>query len=636
MDLRITQLKSFNLLLILLIVVEIILLVTTAMFFLSTTNNVSSLGSIITSVLLFILCVPISVILYRRNTDEMSKLLFLCLAITLILLSISGVLYLVNFNFVIEMSYVLMIFSYLPLLYSLYKIYNEQKNTFHRWIRVFIFYINAMLILLILGFVAYNVFINKTSIFETFIFSSAVVFDVIIMALTTVLIFINMPTKFRYPFIIIFSFYLFSFLGDIFRLYGYLNLYDTIGLSEYFYAIMVLFISFALLVYVFSNIRMVTIEEVNKKLEDTSLLVEDMILQSPDSMCVCDPSGVIVKSNNLFFETFNLNPENCINKINIFNFDFGFEEKNSDLFHKAKLGEIVTVDTIKYNINNVIKYFSIKLYPTYTSDKKSSGYILIIENVSIRKNAEDTLKNAYNDLEQRVKERTAELSLLNQALQNEIAEHKIDEERIKSSLKEKEILLKEIHHRVKNNMQIISSMLGLQSGFIEDKILNDILRDSQNRIKSMALIHEKLYQSENMANINFNEYINSLVRNLYNSYTIDSSRIKLITNIDDISFNIDMAIPLGLITNELISNSLKHAFPAPRSGVIEIEIKRIDTNNYELIVNDNGIGLPDGFNIEESKSLGLKLVSVLVEQINGNIIINSNNGASFTIHFSIN
>jgi two-component sensor histidine kinase len=179
-------------------------------------------------------------------------------------------------------------------------------------------------------------------------------------------------------------------------------------------------------------------------------------------------------------------------------------------------------------------------------------------------------------------------------------------------------------------------MIGLQSGFIEDKVLNDILRDSQNRIKSMALIHEKLYQSENMANINFNEYINSLVKNLYNSYTIDSSRIKIITRLEDISFNIDTAIPLGLITNELISNSLKHAFPNPRSGVIEIEIKRIDTNNYELIVKDNGIGLPAGFNIDESKTLGLKLVSVLVEQINGNLNINPNNGASFTIHFNIN
>ena len=125
--------------------------------------------------------------------------------------------------------------------------------------------------------------------------------------------------------------------------------------------------------------------------------------------------------------------------------------------------------------------------------------------------AENELKIAYEQMENRVKERTAELSIFNDTFQNEIYEHKIDEEKIKLSLKEKEVLLKEIHHRVKNNMQIISSILGLQSAYQEDGRLNEILKDCQNRIKSMALIHEKLYQSDNMANINFKEYVNTLI-----------------------------------------------------------------------------------------------------------------------------
>jgi len=185
-------------------------------------------------------------------------------------------------------------------------------------------------------------------------------------------------------------------------------------------------------------------------------------------------------------------------------------------------------------------------------------------------------------------------------------------------------------------MQIISSMLGLQSSHINDQHLNEILQDSQNRIKSMALIHEKLYQSNNMANINFPEYVNSLISNLQQSYSFRMDRINVIKNIENVSFNIDTAIPLGLIINEIISNSYKHAFPAGGEGIIGITIKAIDKNQYILDINDNGIGLPQGFDIENSKSLGLQLVKVLTDQIDGKLEIGRENGVRFTITFHSN
>jgi len=220
-------------------------------------------------------------------------------------------------------------------------------------------------------------------------------------------------------------------------------------------------------------------------------------------------------------------------------------------------------------------------------------------------------------------------------LQKEIHDHELAEERIKASLKEKDVLLKEIHHRVKNNMQIISSMLGLQSAYVEDETFNTLLKDSQGRIKSMALIHEKLYQSDNLAYINFTEYVNSLISYLKNSYNMSDDKIKINTNIEDMSLNIDMAIPLGLIINELISNSYKHAFKDNPKGEINLSINTEKSGCYLLTVEDNGVGLPVDFDISTTKSLGLQLVNVLVDQISGSLKIYSNVGAKFEIYFKI-
>ena len=210
---------------------------------------------------------------------------------------------------------------------------------------------------------------------------------------------------------------------------------------------------------------------------------------------------------------------------------------------------------------------------------------------------------------------------------------KLAEKQIEDSLKEKETLLKEIHHRVKNNMQIVSSLLSLQTRNIEDKKYKDIFIDSQNRIHAMALIHEKLYHSENLAHINFKEYIDEIVSNISSSYGLNSN-IKIDINVENIPINIDNAVPCGLIINELITNSLKYAFPKGRRGKIQISVKSKENNLIQLSIGDDGIGIPKDLDIRNAKTLGLTLITALAEnQLDGEIIINREKGTEFQINF---
>ncbi|MBD2209515.1 PAS domain-containing protein [Nostoc linckia FACHB-104] len=207
------------------------------------------------------------------------------------------------------------------------------------------------------------------------------------------------------------------------------------------------------------------------------------------------------------------------------------------------------------------------------------------------------------------------------------------ENKLKVSLKEKDILLKEIHHRVKNNLQIISSLLRLQSRYINDEQACELFQDSHNRVRAMAIIHENLYQSNNLSKINFSDYLRSLVSNLLRSYGIKLN-IKTHLKIDKIFLKIDTAISCGLIINELVSNSIKYAFSDERQGDIYIEMLETTKNQYFLNISDNGIGLSQDIETYKNQSLGLQLVWSLVEQLQGTITFNTSLGTSFTITFS--
>lgn len=200
------------------------------------------------------------------------------------------------------------------------------------------------------------------------------------------------------------------------------------------------------------------------------------------------------------------------------------------------------------------------------------------------------------------------------------------------SLKEKEQLLKEIHHRVKNNMQIISSLLNLQTdNIVDEKVLN-LLRESRNRINSMALVHEMLYKSDDLSKIGLGQYIENLSGSIYQSYAMPNSDIEFCYDIEsNIYFDVDKMVPLGLIFNEIISNSLKYAFPE-KKGLIKISLKA-DNDKYVLIVSDNGKGLKEDFDFEKDSQLGMKLIQMLVEQLAGKMQREKKEGVSYRIIF---
>jgi two-component sensor histidine kinase len=238
---------------------------------------------------------------------------------------------------------------------------------------------------------------------------------------------------------------------------------------------------------------------------------------------------------------------------------------------------------------------------------------------------DQALRKDQETLENRVEERTQELK-------QEIQERKKAESKLITSLKEKEVLLKEIHHRVKNNLQVISSLLYLQSKKTSHKPTLEMLNESQNRIKSMALIHEKLYQSKDIIKIDFSEYVDGLISHLSRSYGSHLQHVKIGVDVDNVYLNIDKAIPCGLIINELVSNCMKYAFPDDAEGEIHVSMHS-NNKHVDLEIFDNGIGFPHTINFEKTETLGLQLVNALTLQLGGYISLDRSKGTRFIITF---
>ncbi len=209
------------------------------------------------------------------------------------------------------------------------------------------------------------------------------------------------------------------------------------------------------------------------------------------------------------------------------------------------------------------------------------------------------------------------------------------EQQIARSLIEKETLLKEVHHRVKNNMQVISSLLRLQTQSIESEAALDVFREGQQRVEAMALVHEKLYGSEDLSRVDFADYLRDLASKLTSTYVAHGSLVSLEVDADDLFLGVDKAIPCGLIVNELVSNALKYAFPDGRSGVVRLSLDADADDGVTMTVADTGVGLPDGLDIENASSLGLRLVTILVEQIGGRLEIVRSPSTAFKIRFTV-
>lgn len=219
------------------------------------------------------------------------------------------------------------------------------------------------------------------------------------------------------------------------------------------------------------------------------------------------------------------------------------------------------------------------------------------------------------------------------AQMKDITQRKQAEDRMAASLREKEVLLREIHHRVKNNLQIVSSLLDLQSGYTSDPETLKLFEESRGRVRSMALIHERLYRSGDLAHVDVSEYIQQLADDLYRSYKVSAQDVLLDLRIDAPPLGIDVAIPCGLLLNELMSNCLKHAFPDGRGGKICISLLGNVVGEYVLSVADNGVGFPSTVDFRNSSSFGLQLINTIVEQLHGDLDMKTDDGTAFTIRF---
>lgn len=314
----------------------------------------------------------------------------------------------------------------------------------------------------------------------------------------------------------------------------------------------------------------------------------------PDLICILDKKFRIVRINLSMAEKLGMQPAACIGKT-CYDIIHGAGTPPAFCPHAASLknGSEHMVEIYEERLGG---YFNISTSPIYDKQGQPIGSVHMARDITERKRVED---------------------------------------QIKSSLHEKEILLREIHHRVKNNMQIISSLMKLSSESIQDRSILDIFDDSRNRIKSMALIHEKLYQSTDLTRIEFSEYIESLAHELYRAHGVDPGRLMLKLSMEPILLSIDIAIPCGLIVNELITNSIKHAFPGETEGEISISLSEEENGVIEFTINDNGIGIPSSIDLSTAKTLGLYIVNILVEdQLEGSITLDRTKGTTFRITFS--
>ena len=281
-----------------------------------------------------------------------------------------------------------------------------------------------------------------------------------------------------------------------------------------------------------------------------------------------------------------------------------------------------------------------KLSPVDISDEKSRvdqpeieaalkmGRIAAFERVLFNKSGREVLCELRTNLVDLGGERVF-LSICHDVTQRVLAE-----KRIRTSLREKEVLLREIHHRVKNNLQVISGLLNLQSYFLDDEAVRAIYKESQNRIQTMAMIHEELYQREDLSFINLNQYLGDLAQSLLASYLVQKDRVRLVLDLEKVDVVLDTAVPCGLILNELLTNSLKHAFPKDRRGEINVALKKTGADRFSLTIRDDGVGLPAGFDPQLAKTMGIQLVRILSEQLGGRLRHFPGEGASFLVEFS--
>jgi len=334
--------------------------------------------------------------------------------------------------------------------------------------------------------------------------------------------------------------------------------------------------------------------------EDSKDYIESILKSVSDALIIVNPDATINLVNPSTSELLGYAPKELTGKPMRTILDIDAEEQNI-LFREM------------FRLEDLIEKEFISDYEIYLKTKKGKRIPVSLSGSLIR----DKNRNVIGIV----------------TVARDITERKKAEEQITKSLAEKEVLLREIHHRVKNNMNVISSLLGLQAMHVKDEADAKLFDISKKRIKSMAMVHEKLYQSENLAETDFKSYIQELIKEIVEGS--DITGVDLQTDVEDIYFSTKFAIPCGLILNELITNALEHAFVGRENGIITVSLKE-KNRKVELSVKDNGVGFPEGNDFKDTDSLGLQLVSMLaIDQLEGSVKLDTKKGTKFTIKFPL-
>ncbi|KJU86736.1 signal transduction histidine kinase [Candidatus Magnetobacterium bavaricum] len=372
---------------------------------------------------------------------------------------------------------------------------------------------------------------------------------------------------------------------------------------------------------------MVFKDATDSKLKQSVITLKKVVETMHLGLCVTDMKGQIIHINTTMAEMhgYSVTELTGVNAADVFYALFivaaqnNFVVRNTEVISKKRdkssLSTLLTSDIVRYDNGEPISIF------------------MTCQDMTACKKLEIEVGTYKNTLEDKIKENSLLLKT-NENLQLEIVRGRQHQEMFDTKIKDLNMLLKEVHHRVKNNLQIINSLLSLQSEKLTDKGLLGMFRDIQNRVRAMALIHEKLYQSACMSELNFHEYIQDLTYELINSYSDNTSRVQLLLEIDIQTIDIDIAIPCGLVINEIISNALKYAFPNGKTGKIRIVFYKNTDGKYVLMISDDGVGVKNGIDFRNTKSLGLRLVHDLItRKLKGTLDVETDNGTKYKMVF---
>lgn len=344
--------------------------------------------------------------------------------------------------------------------------------------------------------------------------------------------------------------------------------------------------------------------------------------QATDAIAIASEEGVIEYQNALFLALFKTPELDSSVGSQLLETLFNSAEERAEV-------ESRVVESGRFSTEVVRRLAVDKFYEISVARTEYQGVVTLIaiaRDITQRKETERQLEHYSRNLETQVIERTSKL-------EEEVSKSLLQQQALKNSLAEKELLIKEVHHRVKNNMQVISSLLSIQAEGVDDEVYSSLLKESQQRIKSMTLIHESLYQSKDLLNIDFQEYIELLTNSLSRSYVVPGVSVFVDVNVENVVLDLETAVPCGLIINELVSNSLKHAFhDKEETGIIDIDFVTTDCS-FDLRISDNGSGLPPDFDLSQNTSMGLEIVTILTDQLEGSLSAHNDDGAVFQISF---